>query len=111
MTSAARRRCRDHGSRIGRPSLTGVGSCPVYRLVEGVLKHRCADRDGTYAPSSWSDGARRSSRSTAAGVPGVPGPAPPRGGLGVRVRGGAARWVTTADTSAYVSGDAVDIGP
>ena len=43
--------------------------------------------------------------------PGAPGAAPPRGDLKYGSEAEAARWVATPDTSAHVSGDAVDIGP
>jgi hypothetical protein len=52
-----------------------------------------------------------SSSSTVAGVPRSTRSTAPRGDLEVRLRSGSARWVATPETSAHVSGDAVDIGP
>ena len=52
------------------------------------------------------------STSTAAGVPrAYQEHLLQRGDLEVRLGNGSARWVATPDTSAHVSGDAVDIGP
>ena len=56
-------------------------------------------------------GTASSSTSTAAGAPALPGTALPGGGPRYGSKKEAARWVATADTSAHVSGDAVDIGP